>query len=183
MPSQVLVAYATRYGSTREVAQEVAKGLRERGLEVDVKPAQDVRSLEGYRAVVLGAPLYIGKLLKEAHSFLTEHQEALANLPVAVFALGPIGSGEKGIGEQELIQGRTELAPELAKASWLKPISVAVFGGKYDPTRLRLADRIAAVLPGTPLHGRLASDVRDWAAIKAWASDLAPKLLPVIQQR
>ncbi len=183
MPSQVLVAYATRYGSTREVAEAIARSLREHQLEVDVKTAQEVRSLEGYQAVVLGAPLYIGKLLKEAHDFLAKHQEALAKLPVAVFALGPVGSGEKGIGEQELIQGRTELAPELARAPWLKPISVEVFGGKYDPAKLRFLDRIAAALPGTPLHGRLASDVRDWAAIKAWAGDLAARLLPVAQRR
>ncbi len=183
MSSQVLVAYATRYGSTREVAETTADSPRERGLAVDVRAARDVGNLEGYRAIVLGAPLYIGKLLKEAHSFLSEHRAALTRLPVTVFALGPVGSGEQGIGEQELIQGRTELAPELAKAPWLQPISVEVFGGKYDPTKLRFLDRIAAVLPGTPLRGRLASDVRDWAAIKAWAGDLAAKLLPVAQQR
>jgi menaquinone-dependent protoporphyrinogen oxidase len=59
MPDSVLVAYATRSGSTREIAEVIAATLREHGLEVDLKPARDVRTLEGYRAVVLGAPLFM----------------------------------------------------------------------------------------------------------------------------
>ena len=89
MSDKVLVVYATRYGSTQEVAERVAETLRENGLQVDVKPARQVRALEGYRAVVLGAPLYIGRWLKDAHRFLARHQEGLAQRPVAVFALGP----------------------------------------------------------------------------------------------
>ncbi len=71
---------------------------------------------------------------------------------------------------------------EIAKAPWLVPVAVEVFGGRYDPTKLRFLDRVAAVLPGTPLHGRLASDVRDWSAIKAWAGELGAKLRPVAQR-
>jgi menaquinone-dependent protoporphyrinogen oxidase len=56
MESSVLVAYATRSGSTKEVAEVVAATLREHGLEVDVQPMKSVRSLAGYRTVVLGAP-------------------------------------------------------------------------------------------------------------------------------
>lgn len=58
MSESVLVAYATRYGSTQEVAEAVAATLRERGLEVDIQPMRKVRALAGYSAVVLGAPLY-----------------------------------------------------------------------------------------------------------------------------
>jgi menaquinone-dependent protoporphyrinogen oxidase len=66
MTAPVLVAYATRYGSTQEVAETVATMLRVRGLEVDIQPMQEVRTLEGYRAVVLGAPLYVGRWHKDA---------------------------------------------------------------------------------------------------------------------
>lgn len=59
MSASILVTYATRYGSTQEVAEAVAETLREAGLEVDVQPARKVRTLEGRRAVVLGAPLYM----------------------------------------------------------------------------------------------------------------------------
>ena len=59
MSDKILVTYATRYGSTQEVAEKVAATLRESGLAVDVQPAKQVRTLDGYRAVVVGAPLYM----------------------------------------------------------------------------------------------------------------------------
>lgn len=90
MPASILVAYATRYGSTKEVAEAIGARLRESGLEADVRPVPDVRSVDGYVGVVLGAPLYIGSLLKGTLEFLEQHRAALEQMPVAVFALGPI---------------------------------------------------------------------------------------------
>ena len=54
MSASVLVAYASRYGSTQEVAEAVAATLRECELEVDSQPMREVRTLERYSAVVLG---------------------------------------------------------------------------------------------------------------------------------
>jgi menaquinone-dependent protoporphyrinogen oxidase len=64
MSSAVLVAFATRYGSTREVADAIAATMRESGISVDVQPAKEVRSLDGYGAVVLGAPRINGVIYK-----------------------------------------------------------------------------------------------------------------------
>ena len=74
MSTSILVAYATRYGSTQEVAEAVAATLRERVLAVDIQPMQDVRSLDQYRAVVLGAPLYMFHWHKDALHFLARHR-------------------------------------------------------------------------------------------------------------
>ena len=51
-----------------------------------------------------------------------------------------------------------------------------MFGGKYDPERLSLMHKAMAKMPGTPVHGRSASDIRDWDAIRAWATTLAVQL-------
>ena len=59
MSSMVLVGYATRYGSTQQVAEAVAATLRECGLAVDIQPMREVHTLAEYRAVVLGAPLFM----------------------------------------------------------------------------------------------------------------------------
>ena len=71
MSASILVAYATRYGSTQEVAEAVAETLRDRGLEVDIGPMRDVRALDQYHAVVLGAPLYMFHWHKDALHFLS----------------------------------------------------------------------------------------------------------------
>ena len=178
MSNSVLLAYATRYGSTKEVAEAVAKQLRERGLAVDVRPAAEVSTLAGYRAVVLGTALYIGHWLKDTDKFLASHREALAKLPVAVFALGPVGDK---IEEAAWNECREVLKKEVAKTPWLAPAAVELFGGKYDPARLSFLHKLLSILPASPLYKMPASDVRDWSAIRTWAGDLSARLEPVTQ--
>ncbi len=170
MSASVLVGYATKYGSTQEVAEAIAATLREGGLEVDLQAMQKVRSLDGYRAVVLGAPLYIGRWHKDAQRFLSQHQQGLTQRPVAVFALGPLTADEK-----ERQGSRSQLDTELAKFPWLKPVAVELFVGRYDPKKLRFPDTLIAALPASPLHQMPATDLRDWTAIRAWAHHLAQR--------
>jgi menaquinone-dependent protoporphyrinogen oxidase len=168
LPTSVLVTYATRYGSTQEVAEAVAATLRERGLEVDIQPMPEVRTLEGYDAVVLGTAIYMFRLHKDARRFLSRHREALTQRPIAMFALGPFHDDQK---EWEAV--RTQLDKELAKFPLLTPVAHQVFGGKFDPAKLRFPWNLVPALKKLP-----ASDIRDWAAIRAWASNLAAKLQP-----
>jgi len=170
MSASILVAYATRYGSTQQVAEAVAATLREFGLGVEIQPMRKVRTLEGYRAVVLGAPLYIGSWHKDAQRFLSVHQEAFTQRPVAIFALGPTHKDEK-----EWQGSRAMLDKELARFPWLTPVALEMFGGKYDPAKLRFPDNLIAALPASPIHDMPASDVRDFAVIRVWASNLAAK--------
>ena len=170
MPATVLVGYATRYGSTQEVAETVAATLRERGLTVDIQPMREVRALEGYGAVVLGAALYMYRWHKDARRFLSRHRKALAELPVAVFALGPV---HDPYDEKEWRDSRAQLDKELAKHPWLKPVALEILGGKFDPAQLRFPINLFA-------GSEPASDLRDWTAIRDWASELAAKLEPAL---
>lgn len=170
MSASVLVAYATRYGSTQEVAEAVAATLRERGLAVDIQPMRDVRTLDQYRAVVLGAPLYMFHWHKDALHFLERYRAALTQRPVAIFALGPFQAEEKDF--QEV---RGQLDKELAKFPWLTPAAIAIFGGKFDPTKLTFPHNLLPALKNMP-----ASDVRDWTAIRAWANDMAAQFQPAM---
>lgn len=167
MPSLILVGYATRYGSTQEVAEAVAATLRECELEVDIQPMRKVRTLAGYSAVLLGAPLFMFRWHKDALGFLSRHREALIERPVAVFALGPT---HDPYDEKEWQASHDQLDKELSKFPWLTPVALEMFGGKYDPTKLRF--------PINVLAGKVpASDLRDWEAIRAWATDLKPILV------
>jgi menaquinone-dependent protoporphyrinogen oxidase len=170
LSASVLVAYASRYGSTQEVAEAVAATLRERGLEVDIQPMREVRTLEGYRAVVLGTAIYMFRLHKDARRFLSRHCKDLVERPVAIFALGPFQDDEK-----EWQGVRMQLDKELAKFPWLTPVAQEVFGGKFDPAKLRFPYNLVPGLKKLPV-----SDIRDWKAIRAWASNLAVKLQPAL---
>jgi menaquinone-dependent protoporphyrinogen oxidase len=171
MSEKMLVTYASRYGSTQEVAATMVATLRDRGHRVDFMHMPRVRTLEGYHAIVLGAPIYIGRWHQDAREFLERHRDGLRRRPVAVFALGPIHNDE-----QEVKTSRTQLDTELAQFPWFKPVAVAMFVGRYEPARLRFRHRMLAALPASPLHGVPATDLRDWDAIRDWALNLTEQL-------
>ena len=157
----VLVAYATRYGSTQEVAEAITVGLRGSGFAVDIQSIQDVMTLDNYTAIVLGAAINNARWHPDAHQFLTQYQETLRQRPVAIFALGPLGTSDAA-----MQRSRQQLGKELEKYPWLKPIALGMFIGKVDPAKLGFFERLI-----TP-----ASDHRDWQAVRTWAIDLVAQL-------
>lgn len=166
MPTSVLVGYATKYGSTQEVAETVAETLGEYGLEVDLQLLRDVDTVAGYSSVVVGAPLYMFRWHKDALRFLSRHRQALTDRPVAIFALGPTHDPHD---EEEWQDSWAQLKKALAKFPWLNPVALELFGGKYDPAKLGFP--IKMLTGDEP-----ASDIRDWTAIRAWANNLVGKL-------
>jgi menaquinone-dependent protoporphyrinogen oxidase len=144
----VLVSYATKRGSTREVAADVARVIRESGPEVEICPAREVKSLDRYSAVVLGGALYMGRWHKDARKLLKRKRRELESLPLAVFAMGPGSTAPAAIEE-----ARAQLARALNAVSEVHPFSTAIFGG------------VIAKKGGTV-------DARDWDAIQAWADEV-----------
>lgn len=173
MSGKILVAYATRYGSTQEVAEAVAATLREHELEVNLLPMREVPTLSEYTKIVLGAPLYMFHWHKDALHFLDRHREALIKRPVAIFALGPFHDDEK-----EFQEIRAQLDRELVKFPWLTPVAIEIVGGKYDPGKLTFPWNLVPAFRQMP-----PSDVRDWTAIRAWASELATVLQPTLARQ
>ena len=165
MANKILLAFASKYGSTQEVAEAIGETMREKGLDVDLQHANQVRSLKKYSAVVLGAPLYLYRWHNHAIRFLKIHEKELKVMPAAVFAVGPSFNGD----EKEWLETRDQFRKELAKFPWFKPIEAEVMGGKFDPANL--AFPIKYFLKDLP-----AADLRDWDAIAKWAADVAEKL-------
>lgn len=175
MGNKVLVAFASTHGSTKEVADVVAATLREHGLTVDLKAARQVRALEGYSAVVLGAPLYMFHLHQDALRFLSRHQKTLSDgVQFAIFAGGPFASADGSVDENAWQEVRKQVDQELAKFPWLRPVALEVIGGRFNPDGLHFPWNLLPAMRNIP-----ASDLRDWEAIRAWASRLAMQLQPV----
>ncbi len=160
MSKPILVAYATKHESTHEVADAIAAHLGIRGANVEIHPASEVKTLEPYGAVILGGALYAGRWHRAARQFIGRHHDALAQLPFAVFAMGPIT-----LEPREVQSSRRQLDRALAKEPDLVPVSVRIFGGVVDPAKLRF-----------PFTHMDAADARDWTAIDEWADELLQRL-------
>ncbi|MEA1978131.1 MAG: flavodoxin domain-containing protein, partial [Chloroflexota bacterium] len=70
MDTRVLVAYATKYGATAEIAEKIGQVILQAGFETDVLPTDSVSDLAPYQAIVLGSAVYVGQWRKEAVAFL-----------------------------------------------------------------------------------------------------------------
>ena len=169
MSERVLVAYGSKFGSTAEIAQAIGTTLRVAGLEVDVKRAREVRSLEPYRAVVLGSAVYMARWRRDAMRLLRRRRKDLAQREVWVFSSGPVGE-EKG--EPDEKQERWTKPKRVQRlATEIKAHEHVVFGGRVSEDVGGLLRKNMA--KNTPPEFR---DRRDWTAIEAWAKRIADSL-------
>jgi len=159
----ILVAYASKHGSSKEVAEHIAKRLQEKGQKAEAKPAAEIKDLGKPDAVVIGSGLYQGAWLPEATAFARKNQAVLATVPTWLFSVGPLGKDVKDDKEQPV-----ELA-ELRDR--LKPRHHVVFRGVLDYGKLDHGERMTMKAAGAS-----EGDFREWDAITAWADGIAKAL-------
>jgi menaquinone-dependent protoporphyrinogen oxidase len=163
---KILIVYGTRAGSTAEVADFIGKTLAENGAVVDVKPAQNVRSLSGYCAVVIGSAIRAGQLVSEVTDFVETHKSELQRLPTAYFVVCMTLKNNTLENRKTVDAYLDPLRKEVI------PVSVGLFAGKLDYSKLGFfAWFIAKYIIKEP-----EGDFRDWKAIHAWTIEILPKL-------
>ncbi len=188
---KILIAYATHAGSTVEVAQAVAGEIAKSNVQVDVLPIEQVKTIDMYDGVVLGAPMIMG-WHRGALGFLKKHRTAFRTIPLAVFvmAMSLTKTGETNVNgvpvivdeklpKSPVINGKLNwreryarvpnyAKPILATVAPAQPVNIAFFGGRLEYGRLKWW----AVLFALVIVQAQAGDKRNWTAIRAWAADL-----------
>jgi len=160
MRKRILVAYASRKGSTAEVAAAVGETLRVRGFEVDVASVNDHPSAAGCAAVLIGSAVNGGQWLPEAVDFVRQHQQTLSKVPVALFTVHIMNATD------DERSRRKRLAYLDAVRSLIRPVDEAFFLGiGPDPKK----DSWIARWFFRRFGGAGEGDCRDWDAIRAWA--------------
>ncbi len=168
MKQPILITYATRFGSTAEIAKTIGTILEHEGQQVEVRPVEEVTSLDGYGAVLLGSAIRGTKWLPEAVDFLAVHHAELSQLPVAYFTLC-LTLQEDTAENRRIVQEYH--APLLQDFSDVCPVSIGMFAGRVDFDQFALPLRLMAKAAKIP-----EGDWRNWDEIENWARDLVPLL-------
>lgn len=164
---RVLVAYATRNGSTVEVAQTIGNVLQAQGATVDVQPVSPSLNPAGYDAVVVGSAVRMGGWLKEAVEWVQRNKVPLGSVPTAFFCVHILATDDS-------TESRQQRSAYLDKPrTVVKPISEAFFAGKIDQAKLPMFDRMMTRMVKSPT-----GDYRNWDLIRNWAHAISPTLLP-----
>jgi len=161
MNDKILIAYASKCGSTGDVAAAIAEELTARGKTVEVYLAQNVLDLKGYQAVIVGSAIRMGQWLPEAVKFVETHQQTLRQLPTAFFTVHMMNLGD----DETSRKNRLAYLDPVRKI--MAPQHEVFFAGKMDLARLSFLDRLVAkAVKATD------ADLRDWQAIRGWANSL-----------
>ena len=167
--SRVLIAYASRCGSTGGVAETLGRVLCEAGMPVDVRLVGNVSDLSPYRAVILGSAIRMGSWLPEAAEFANKHQDVLGHMPTADFVVCMTMKDDTTENRKTVM---AYLDPVRKKAPRIIPASTGLFAGATDFKKLSFVYRAVLKAKGTP-----EGDFRDWPAIRKWAAEIRPALL------
>ncbi len=158
MSKKILVAYASKCGSTGEVATAIGKTLAQNGARVDVMPLNKVTDLPGYQVVFIGSAIRVAKWLPEAANFVSENRTILQRIPTAYFTVCMTLA-------EDTPANRTKAAGFMDPVrKVLAPAAEAYFAGQVDPARLSFFDNTMLKAKGTPV-----GDFRNWDKIRDWA--------------
>jgi menaquinone-dependent protoporphyrinogen IX oxidase len=173
---RALVVFASKYGSTREVAQAVASALG-----ADIVSADTLPDVAAYDLVVVGSPIYAGTYLSAVTEFASRRHEQLQTRMVATFVTAAADpEPQPGLTGDDLghVYTRQDYAQGLAKLTGGRIVACRGFGGRLVPSQLDEHDRIllgwlARAITGQELTG---FDQVDLQAARQWGEELRAAL-------
>lgn len=162
---RILVAYATKSGSTAEIAQVLGEELGRMGLETEVRSVDAVGDLRGFDVIILGSAVYNGKWRKEALRFGSQHAVEFRQKRVWLFESGPTDTSAD--------EGKAEPAKAAAKlAEQVGARQHVIFGGKFGPEQVgEFTRRMIAQSDKSPY-----GDFRNFDRVRGWARAIGADL-------
>jgi menaquinone-dependent protoporphyrinogen oxidase len=170
----VLVACASRHGSTEEIRDRIAKSIQTTGPDIDVVTSSinENGELEPYvnllnmDAFVIGSAVYFGHWLAGAELFVDTNVFALKAAPIFLFSSGPLDAPSKSEPEESV---RTEELMEKTDA-----YDHMLFAGRLDHRVLGFRERAMAFALHAP-----EGDFRDMTEVDSWGASIANRLVEV----
>ncbi|HPE58074.1 MAG TPA: flavodoxin domain-containing protein [Bacteroidales bacterium] len=174
MHCRIAVIYASKYGSTKEIAEIIAGELNLKDYQVTLYAAHPGINLNNFDVVILGSALYMGKWRSDAVMLLKENMDILSKKAVWLFVSGPTGDGDA----EMLSEGK--IVPDNIKPiiNRISPKGLAVFHGNLDMKELNIVERILVKMVKAPL-----GDFRKKESIQHWTIEIIKKLNQQIHEK
>ena len=172
---RVLVAFASRSGSTAEIADRIAERIRASGIDTDCISVTDHPLISAYDAFVIGSSVYVGRWEKDARAFIDAHAETLASHPTWLFSSGPLGTEPTLENGEDKLSGAVEAGEVERLTAAVHPRGHVVFFGAFHADRAAFGIRMFRLLPAARKLLE-EGDFRDWAAIERWGDEIAAVL-------
>jgi len=168
MEKRVLVAYASKYGSTGGVADAIGKELCSKDVAADTVLIKNANNISSYQGVIIGGAVYMGKWMSEAVDFVKQNKDILCKVPVAYFLVGMTLARHP----EKRAEVLSYMDPILKAVPEIKPVGIGTFAGAMDYNNLSWINKKIMKSKGSP-----EGDFRDWNAIRSWAGGLVPRLV------
>ncbi|HPI72541.1 MAG TPA: flavodoxin domain-containing protein [bacterium] len=174
----ILIAYASGFGSTKEIAEKIGQILQEpSALQVTLQTMEAVTDASPFDAIILGSSIRADQPLVSIMDFLAQNRATLRQKKIAVFLVCLTANCQ--VGREKVRQGY--ISQIFEKYPDLNIISSESFGGKIDFDKLNpvMQMLMKRVLEKTGIPAQGSVDTRDWNFISGWAHELKEKLLAV----
>ena len=172
--TNVLVTYGSRYGSTKQISEFMAKTIKEKGHAVDLYEASKTpSSIEEYDVVLIGSGIQIGKWKNTALNFLKKHQKTLREKRTGLFV-----SCVFSMYPDKLEASRKKFLIDVANKYGLEPAGLGLFGSCLDFTGKKglkyniTVNIMKKDLAEMGIEYDETYEFRDWQKIKEWTENL-----------
>lgn len=180
--AKALIAYASRYGSTQEIAQKMAEILQQENIEVELFNLSNTKSkdwpkLEGFNGILVGSGIRIGKWKKEGKKFLKHVKLSDFSNPVGVF----VSCGDANEPDKRE-EAKNKYVIKIIEKVGINVSQFEAFGGMIDLTdesqygKIMKKMLLAAAKDDPNLIAGEKNDGRDWNEIESFTKKFS-KLL------
>lgn len=174
--SGFLLIYASRDGHTRKIARRLSDRLFTKGVEADLYDLSDEEpspmSWAKAKTILLMAPVRYGYALPEMRAFIRENKALIDSRTLILVNIN--------LTARKAAKNTAATNPYMKK--WIRkqklaPILATVFAGCLDYPRYGFFDkfmiRLIMRITGGPHDGTSVIDYTDWAAVDAFADQIA----------
>jgi menaquinone-dependent protoporphyrinogen oxidase len=186
--TRVLVAYASREGQTRKIAEHLGTRLREHGVcvdVVDVRTPPSADELASYAHVVLAASIHIGKHEREMRDFVRSNAMALARIATSFLS---VSMSEASVEDPKRApEQRARAAANVKQAIDRFLAETGLHPGRVMPVAgalkyleygwlVRFVMKRISKAEGGPTDTSRDYEMTDWASLDRFADEIASSL-------